>query len=133
MSIYACSDLHGQYKLWTKIKNYLQDDDKLFFLGDAIDRGSDGIKIMLEMLLDKRVVYLIGNHEEMMYEALNDFDIDLWCSNGGYNTYQKFNELSLECQEFILSSLEDLRKIPYYEYTNEDNQSIFLSHSGRRL
>ena len=49
MKTVAFSDLHGNYNLWTKIKNYYAPDDVLIFLGDACDRGPDGIKIMLEM------------------------------------------------------------------------------------
>ena len=50
MATYAFSDLHGDYQLWTAIKNYCKDDDILFFLGDVNDRGNDGIKILQEMI-----------------------------------------------------------------------------------
>ena len=51
--IYVTSDLHG-YPL-KKIKDMLNrvgfsDDDFLFVLGDVIDRGEDGIKILKWMM-----------------------------------------------------------------------------------
>ena len=42
MSVYAFSDLHGNGILWDKIKSFLGEDDKAYFLGDACDRGPDG-------------------------------------------------------------------------------------------
>ena len=41
MAHFVCSDLHGQYWAWEKIKALLGEDDNLIFLGDAIDRGPD--------------------------------------------------------------------------------------------
>ena len=71
--VYACSDLHGMYKLWKQIENYLQEDDRLIFLGDAADRGTDGIQIMVELLADPRVTYLKGNHEDMMVKVCLEY------------------------------------------------------------
>ena len=47
MAAYAFTDLHGQYEFWKQIKEFCQPDDKLYFLGDAADRGSDGVRIMV--------------------------------------------------------------------------------------
>ena len=48
MSVYAVSDLHGQYKTFVKgLKEIdFSDSDTLYVIGDAIDRGPDGIKIL---------------------------------------------------------------------------------------
>ena len=40
---YVTTDLHGNGLLWRKIKEKLNIDDTLYFLGDAIDRGPDGL------------------------------------------------------------------------------------------
>ena len=61
---YAVSDLHGQGQLWEQIKEYIDDTDTLYYLGDAIDRGPDGINIMLDLLKMPNVIYLKGNHEK---------------------------------------------------------------------
>ena len=72
MATYAFSDLHGDYQLWTAIKNYCKDDDILFFLGDVNDRGNDGIKILQEMIDDPRIIYILGNHEDMLLGYIED-------------------------------------------------------------
>ena len=40
--VFALSDLHGQRGLWQQVKQFLNQDDKLYFLGDAIARGPRG-------------------------------------------------------------------------------------------
>ena len=48
MATYAVSYLHGQYELFKKLLEviHFSDDDFMYVLGDAIDRGPDGIKIL---------------------------------------------------------------------------------------
>ena len=58
MATYACSDLHGNWELWTEIKKFLKPDDTLYYLGDATDRGPDGWAILKEMLNDSRINYI---------------------------------------------------------------------------
>ena len=82
MAKYAFTDIHGNYNLWLAIKNYCKEDDEIFFLGDAIDRGPDGIKIMQELFKDKRVTYIIGNHEDMFLDYVKNIDDD-FCSEFG--------------------------------------------------
>ena len=35
MSYYALSDLHGNYKIWNKVKDFLKEDDTLFKIGSV--------------------------------------------------------------------------------------------------
>ena len=70
MAHFVCSDLHGQYWAWEKIKGLLNENDNLIFLGDAIDRGPDGIKIAMEILARPNTTYIMGNHEDMMIDYM---------------------------------------------------------------
>ena len=72
MAVWVTTDLHGNYMLWEQIKNFLKEDDTLIFLGDAVDRGDRGFEIFMEMLDNPQVVFLKGNHEDMMYEAFHE-------------------------------------------------------------
>lgn len=49
--IYAVSDIHGCYDKYKKLLKKINfgSDDTLYVLGDVIDRGPDGFKIMLNM------------------------------------------------------------------------------------
>jgi hypothetical protein len=121
---YAVSDLHGIYDLWKQIRDYCDDTDTIYFLGDAADRGPDGIKIIKELLSDSRVIYLQGNHEEFIAWQ----DISLWMYNGGKNTIDDFNKLSPEKQDNITIAISDL---PIKKtYINTKGQEIILTHSG---
>lgn len=63
------SDIHGRYDKYLKILetiNFLE-NDTLYILGDVIDRGKDGIKIIQDIMKRKNIVFLVGNHEVMMY------------------------------------------------------------------
>lgn len=81
-STYVCSDLHGEFPAYKAIIKQLKKNDKLYILGDVIDRGPDGIKILQDIMKRKdkgQVEFLIGNHELMMIQSLflgekNDWD-----------------------------------------------------------
>lgn len=129
MSVYACSDLHGRYDLWEKIQAYLKPSDKLYFLGDAIDRGPDGWKLMKELLLDGRVTYIEGNHEDMMlYSVLSNFcDMSEWFYNGGGATYRSL-ESDPEAKDWIYTLKHNMRLYAVYQNTN--GKFIYLLHAG---
>ena len=50
--IYVASDIHGNYDIYEKLLNKinLTEKDALIILGDILDRGDDGIKIMLDVM-----------------------------------------------------------------------------------
>ena len=136
MSIFAIADLHGRYDLWAKVKCHLNQNDILFCLGDCIDRGPDGIKIVDEMRARPNTYYIKGNHEDMAAAALYDLHEirdpnesgSLWFYNGGYPTYEALAQLSEKKQieyayYFNKLSLE-------YSYTNTSGETILLNHAG---
>ena len=66
-NIYVCSDLHGQYDIYKTILGQLKKDDKLYILGDVIDRGPGGIKILQDIMQHKdQIEFFAGNHELMI-------------------------------------------------------------------
>ena len=71
--VYAVSDIHGCYDKYIDLLNEINfsPDDTLYVLGDVIDRGPDGFKIMLDMAQRPNVVNLLGNHEAMAMDALS--------------------------------------------------------------
>ena len=131
---YAVSDIHGMYNLWKKIKNYIDETDTIYFLGDAADRGPDGLKIIAELLADKRVSYLKGNHEDMLVkigssllEGRTDY-IGLWYQNGGETTA---TALLAQPEKDAWEYIYQLNKLPeVVEYINKNGKKIILSHAG---
>ena len=131
---YAFTDLHGQYDLWEQIKNYCDDTDTLYFLGDACDRGPDGLKIIKELLKDERVIYIMGNHEEFIEEIGSDIiegrysNISSWFFNGGEKTFKDFNNLEEPSQIWYIKKI--MRLPATAKYINKKSQEILLSHAG---
>lgn len=54
---YAVSDIHGCYDKYIKLLHRinLRPTDTLYVLGDVIDRGPDGLKILLDMALHPNI------------------------------------------------------------------------------
>lgn len=143
---YAISDIHGCYDKYRELlKNIdFSSNDTLYVLGDAIDRGPDGFKVLLDMASRPNVVGLMGNHEAMAIRAIpgilrgllsvngimSEEDADakeLWFYNGG--------ELSLA--DFLW--LEDgqaqkawnyMRSLPLYQEIEVGGKSFVLLHGG---
>ena len=137
MSTYVATDLHGMYNLWEGIKGYLKEDDKLIYLGDAIDRGPRGWDIMVELFNDPRVIYLKGNHEDLMYWAFKAPEAYIkkyeenWVNiNGGDKTLYQIKELGIsdEDLEYYLKRIENMPT--YYTYLNDNGNLFHLSHAG---
>jgi len=129
MAEYVIGDIHGEIdQLKTIIDkiNYNPKEDKLIFLGDYIDRGADSYKVYryIKELDNGDNIFLRGNHEEMMIDAvLNDNNIDLWYHNGGQATERSFpnrSELKEAARFFNL--------LPYYH----SSQDYIFVHAGIR-
>lgn len=139
---YAMSDTHGCYIPFKKAMNFLQPDDKLYFLGDSTDRGPDGIKIFKELTSDDRVTYIRGNHDEMMMDSIpycvKDINecgycysyngYSLWFSNGGRTTAQAFETMTIN---EIYDIREKIKTMPFeVTYASPAGYKIILEHSG---
>ncbi len=117
MATYAISDLHGQYEIFEKLLERIDfsDEDFLYVLGDAIDRGPDGIKILQRIMNAPNMDLLIGNHEFLMLNSVDldgsvgsvpGRDSDLWLYyNGGDHTFSQYKELTLSERKELLAWL----------------------------
>ena len=91
-----CSDIHGMRGSYEDALKKLNEDDILYVLGDATDRGDEGIEIILDILSraedtekKQKVEYIIGNHDLLLIENMETImkhdirirsqsDMDLW-------------------------------------------------------
>ena len=145
MSVYAWADLHGRFDLLMEGLQYINPEDKVYFLGDAADRGPDGWECIKYILNDERFIYIKGNHEKFLINVFghatpDDFEIDaffwdnkldLWFWNGGDFTYNAIiNDKSISIEEKI-SIIHMLKNLPFCAvYHNIQGQNILLSHAG---
>lgn len=146
--IYVMSDLHGCYDKYLRMlgKIKFNSEDTLYVLGDSIDRGDDGIKILLDMMRRSNVVPMLGNHEYMAYSVLKKFNVEItaynynshldaeavemyenWMFNGGITTSQAFAKLDKAIRDSVM---EYLGEFELYEELEVNGNSFVLVHGG---
>ena len=80
MKYYVVSDVHGFY---TPMKKALKDagffdeqeECKLIICGDLLDRGGEAKQVIdfaLQMMKENKLIYVLGNHEELLVQCLQD-------------------------------------------------------------
>lgn len=133
MSVYVMSDIHGLYDRYMKMLDLIQlkDEDELYILGDMIDRGPDGILILLDMMKRENVIPFLGNHEWMMLAYLEGLKTPYgWLTqySGGGVTLEAFNALDEETQTALYEYLRyDTLLV---RMITVDHTDYMLSHAG---
>ena len=140
--IYAMSDLHGCYDKYIKMleKINFNNNDTLYILGDIVDRGPDGIKILLDIYNRKNVIVIQGNHDysacrilKMFCMSSDDSEYErakslyaFWRIDGGKPTYEAFVALPPEEQKRILAYMNSFL---IYEEITVGERKFFMSHT----
>lgn len=98
---YFIGDIHGELdklrNLFKRLINQIDDkQDTIIFLGDYIDRGDKSYGVV-EYILDLsgryNVIFLKGNHEDMLLNYLDGNDKhDMYLYNGGDATIRSYKE-----------------------------------------
>ena len=97
MAVYAIGDIHGSIDALKTIfqQGLIKEDDKVVFLGDYIDKGSDS-KGVIDWLIEKSSTFdfefILGNHEIMMTRAKSSTEIfEHWLEDyGGSHTLNSY-------------------------------------------
>lgn len=127
---YVMSDIHGHYREYQEMLELIQfgDDDRLFILGDVIDRGPDGGALLMDVLNDNRVTLLLGNHEFMMVQSRFDsYQRNLWLRNGADPTIDQLTDLDQNIN--TLSEIIYENCPVYIPDLQIDNRSFHLAHA----
>ncbi|HYP25094.1 MAG TPA: metallophosphoesterase family protein [Blastocatellia bacterium] len=139
MSTYVIGDVHARSNLLDQLLRDVPWDyrrDKIVFLGDLIDRGSDapGVVDRIMKLVEENpnVVVLRGNHEQMLLDCLEYGDLQwLIPENGGLATLTGYGIDLAQLQDISdivipEEHIEFFKGLPYY---HEDEQAIYV-HAG---
>lgn len=96
--VLVIGDIHGCLDtlraLIGKLEGY--PDRRLIFVGDYIDRGPDSrgvVDFLMELQLERECIFLRGNHEQMLLDALDKKDpnqFEMWYRNGGDSTLKSY-------------------------------------------
>ncbi|MGD8426427.1 MAG: metallophosphoesterase family protein [Balneolaceae bacterium] len=126
----AIGDIHGCYKsmemLLKKLEPYY--DRQFVFVGDYIDRGPDSQKVVERLIAfgnEVDAVFLRGNHEQMLLDAVTRGEFNLWMMNGGRSTLKSYGSdgKSVSISEEHLNFYKSTKL--YYE-----TEDYFFVHAG---
>ena len=144
---YVISDIHGCYTEFLELLDKIGfgDEDELYVLGDAMDRGPEPIKVIQDIMSRANVTYILGNHDDMMLQSLKKLAVDIseaslidlsdddfisyyhWLREGGAVTEEQFRQLSHEERRDVLDFLECASA---YEMIENDSKLYILVHAG---
>ena len=147
MATYVMSDIHGDYERYRKMLQLIQfkDTDTLYVLGDVLDRGPYGMKILQDMMLRPNVYPILGNHEymaslcmkwllqEVTEESVAQISPELmqglteWMNVGGEASISEFHKLSGEERGDIADYLAEFA---LYEEIKVNDKAFVLVHAG---
>lgn len=145
--IYVISDIHGCYEEYLALleKINFNEADRLYVLGDVVDRGPEPVKVLFDMMERSNVYPIVGNHEYMALKVLNKFQVNIteetientitkkdmmnymeWVRNGGDTTIEEFRQLTDYEQEDLLDYLENFS---LYEEVMVNGRKYVLVHA----
>lgn len=119
-------DVHGHYDgLMTLLEAIAPgSDDRVYFLGDLIDRGPQSAQVV-DFVLQSPYQCLLGNHELMLLEVLSGRASNqvrqAWLYSGGYETLTSYQTVAIPHHH-----IEWMQSLPTYL----DLGDIWLAHAG---
>ena len=147
---FAMGDVHACYdemmSLYKKLDEaqFNPEEDVLVFLGDYVDRGPKAKQVITQLMKWNKLYphwkFLIGNHEDLMLDALvyngqQYHDYDLWWEQGGKQTAYSYIPKNRSAYEKAITSIKDsisyehlkwLMERPYYF----DTEKYFFVHGA---
>jgi serine/threonine protein phosphatase 1 len=135
--IFAIGDIHGCYDRLKTLMGKIPIDcsrDTLVFIGDYIDRGPHSVEVVDYLIhLKKRVpevIFLKGNHEDMLDKFLTGADRFTYLLNGGQQTLDSYLTKPVQSEFFPIppDHMEFFKSLRLFYETEE---FIFV-HAGLR-
>lgn len=136
---YAISDIHGDWDAFSRMFGLgtaeniagFGPDDRCVVIGDAVDRGLDGVRILQHVRSDGRFQMILGNHEYMCLQAMmggkrKSFR-DIWGANAGQPTYEGLMRLGRLDRRDLLRWLS---RCPDHLDIDAGGQPYRLVHAG---
>jgi serine/threonine protein phosphatase 1 len=142
MATYIMSDIHGHFDRYKEFLQYsnLGDNDILYIIGDVLDRGSEAIPLIQDIMQRNNVIMIKGNHEQMLLPILNDLmyqnketqeqiinDEMAIAQIGQEDTLRDFCKLGSHEQNQIINFISQL---PIYEELEVNGINYILVHGG---
>lgn len=126
---YVMSDIHGMADLLNRMLNKIQPDkaDRIYILGDMIDRGPDPAGVLDLAMHTPNITALRGNHEDGFVEWYEAADRDRYPYY--YNTYDVFcadERLKNRIPEYV----EFMKTLPLYAKVRTGGDCYLMAHAS---
>lgn len=108
---WVIGDVHGCAEALRRLLRLLPAGDRLIFNGDVINRGPqilDAMELVWSQVRSGRAVWLRGNHEADLVDALNRDDRDTQRALAGCDTYRQLGDRTCRRWQQRLESLPSL-------------------------
>lgn len=139
--IYVCSDIHAHADVLHEALSRLDADDRLYMIGDAVDKGTDGMEALKMLMRDPRCEMLIGNHDLMMLQnyaceehrdelpgrLVDDVFLRWQILNFGYATWEAFRRESREDQQQMMAYMQSR---PLLKIVEAGGRKFILVHAA---
>jgi len=138
--IFAIGDIHGCYDRLKTLMGKIPIDysgDTLVFIGDYIDRGPHPFEVVDYLIKLKNrfpdVIFLKGNHEDMLDKFLNGADRYTYLLNGGQQTLDSYliKPVQADQSEFFPIPPEHMEFFKSLRLFYQTEEFIFV-HAGLR-
>ena len=135
MATYAFSDVHGHLAPLDRLLSRVSpgEGDRIFMLGDMIDRGPDPVGVMQLVRGLPNCTVLMGNHEDLMLSFFEDPDdpaaLINWQINGSATTAAGLASLSADDMRDLV---EWVHALPLCAYTFVGGRPYLFAHAGIR-
>lgn len=120
-------DVHGHYKGLMALLDAIAPGqrDRVYFLGDLIDRGPDSLQVV-NFVQHSDYTCLLGNHEQLMIDSFPNGKpftpaLQAWLYSGGRATVASYGEAGI-----LVEHLEWMKTLPTYL----DLGDLWLVHAG---
>ena len=133
MATYVFSDVHGHFRALDRLLERVSpaSDDRIFMLGDMIDRGPEPIEVVRCCRALPNTVVLMGNHEDLMRSYYIDPDSPVnqanWEINGAGPTQRGFRSLP---RDERVEMAKWLFTLPLYAQVEVGERRYLLVHAG---
>lgn len=135
MATYVLSDVHGRLKPLDRALEALSPGaaDKIFVLGDMVDRGPDPVGVMQLLRGLDNACILWGNHEELMVDCIlhpDDPEASFnWGRNGGQTTLDGLKKLKSSAATDLI---DWVRSLELYTHCSVGGRRYLMVHAGLR-
>jgi len=125
--IWVIGDVHGEFDKLVDLIDKLPFGGNVCFTGDLVDRGEKSAEVV-ELIIKNNYDCVLGNHEQMMIEALDEGEfLDGWKMNGGNKTADSYLRYP---DNKLMEHLEFMSSLPYFKYYEfEGHKPLVVSHS----